>query len=163
LQSLGARTSAISERTIYAIKGRTSHTLIEAGCTELREAVSGKCLAENIIAADEKEVTYLTTSDRLDLLESLLADAKITTRIHHVYSKSKVAHTYPRADAILCFSPSQIDAYLLQNSIADHQVLVCIGETTATHARSLGIQNILIADQSSESSVVDAVIKHYSS
>ncbi len=163
LQWEDAVLSPLLSRRVYAIAGRTSDTLREAGFTDVREAVSGKCLAENIIAAHEASAVYITTADRMDVIETMLAFAKIPVHIELAYLKEKINYTYPEHDAILCFSPSQIDAYLQANTPVEDRLIVCIGETTASHARSLSLQNILIADQSSESSVVQAVINHYSS
>lgn len=65
-----------------------------------------------------------------------------------------------KIDAIMFFSPSGVQSYLMNNKI-NHQICFCIGNTTANELIKLNIPNIIIAKQTSVESVIESIQQYY--
>lgn len=82
-------------------------------------------------------------------------------QVLEVYEKIPRPRKIEQFDAILFWSPSQVDALLLENSLFPETLIFSIGNTTTTHLKRLRYQNIITIPESSEESMIATVIAHF--
>ncbi len=151
----------LRSKTAYCIAGRTQLLAGQIGIKVIASASNSLSLAKQIIKNEEDSLFYCTTETRLDHLESTLAAANVSLEIDIVYDKILKPMAMKDTDAILFFSPSQIEAYLMKNELLSRIPIFCIGPTTAKAARGLGYTNIIVSPQSTESSIVEECVLYY--
>ncbi len=70
----------------------------------------------------------------------------------------QIQETY---DAIMFYSPSGVNAYLQQNTIAPHVIIVAIGTTTAQYLAEKISNKILIAPKPEKMAMAQCLIQYY--
>ncbi len=65
----------------------------------------------------------------------------------------------PDFDCLVFTSPMNATAYFAKKKYREGQKVVAIGNTTAFALKSLGVENVVVADKPTESSLVAAVLK----
>lgn len=88
-------------------------------------------------------------------------EARIPMQILEVYEKIPRPRKIETFDTVLFFSPSQVDAFLLENSLFPETPIFAIGNTTSAHLKRLRYQNVITAPESSEESMIATVIAHF--
>ena len=121
-------------------------------------------LAEIITLIYNKEsFTFFSGNLRKETLPEALKYAKIKFNEIEVY-KTKLApfkiSKEENLSAIMFFSPSGVESYLVDNKIKD-EICFCIGETTAEALQKNKIKNIEIADFPSVDDTIEKAINFY--
>ena len=121
-------------------------------------------LAEIITLIYNKEnFTFFSGNLRKETLPQALKNAKIKFNEIEVY-KTKLApfkiSKEENLSAIIFFSPSGVESYLIDNKIKD-EICFCIGETTAEALQKNKIKNIEIADFPSVDDTIEKAITFY--
>jgi len=122
-------------KNIYCV-GRRTKALVEKKIGKVKFAARNAKLLASHLAEELKgqEVTYFTSSLRLDDLPTILEKKEIFVNEVEAYktmfSPKRVGEN---TDGILFYSPSTVESYLLENK--PKGIAFCIGETTATVAK----------------------------
>jgi uroporphyrinogen-III synthase len=149
-------------RSCYAIAGKTSQEAQKEGFTVCATASYGEEIAQAIIKNREKSVLHCTSEMRRFEIENTLSKASISYTPLHIYQKDftpiTLAQTY---NAIICFSPSQIESFLTKNELHPATPVFCIGETTANHLRNRQHLAIIVSSGTSEESMVNTILNYY--
>ncbi len=105
--------------------------------------------------------TFFCGNLRKETLPNKLKEHNITFNEIKVYETLLKPHIIKEpANAILFFSPSAVESYLILNTIKN-EVCFCIGKTTAQVLENKKIKNIIIAKKPSVENVINKVINYY--
>lgn len=150
--------------TTYCISGKTAKLAAEAGFTVLDSAPNSAILAGKIAAA-QPQITLLHAGANLALTnwKTFLDTHQIQVTTLEVYHKTLKPEPFEKVDAVLFFSPSQIDAFLQSNVLANETPAFCIGETTAKHLLQTQHKNTLVATEPSEQALLNQVYQYFNS
>ena len=119
-------------------------------------------VAECIINAHEKAVTFFCGNLRMDSLPSLLANAGIALTEVVVYQTVPTPVIVKKDyDAILFFSPSGVASYFAINDIAPDATVFAIGRTTAAALQNACANKIIIAPKPEKAEVLRAAIEYF--
>ncbi len=150
------------QKDCFVIDGKTAKIALEAQFNLVGLAPSGKALAKKII---KKKATYLlhcSTQMRRKELYEITVSNNILVNTLEVYQKKTIAHKIEKTyEGLMIFSPSQLDAFLLKNTIAIDLPIFCIGPTTSNYAKQLGYLNVQHPKEASINSTVEQVINFY--
>ncbi len=133
----------------------------EFGFKLLTEAGNSMQLAQKILAFNPQQVLYCTSNIRRNELITELQSKKISVDIIEVYHKALLPKKINAFDAVMFFSPSQIDAFLTLNSLHPMQPAFCLGATTAAHLASLKHTTIITSKDQSEQGMLDEIYQYY--
>jgi uroporphyrinogen-III synthase len=145
----------------YCIKGQTSERADKAGFAVKATAIDGKTLAQQILDHQEAAVMHFSANIRRDELKHILTENGVKYHVCEAYHKEKCAVKFEPFDAVMFFSPSQIDVFFEKNELDANTPAFCIGETTAGHLASFQHKSIIIAGQPSVESVLESVFNYY--
>ncbi len=115
-----------------------------------------------IVIKDFKQytITFFSGSMRRDVLPDAFQANDIIYNEFNVYktvlSPRKISE---KVDGLCFYSPSAIQSYLQLNTITD-EVCFCIGDTTAEALKEV-TQNIVLAEQPTVESTLQACVKYY--
>ena len=146
---------------VFAIEGKTSKSAENIGFKIIATAANGEKLAEEIINHRTKAVLHCTTNRRRVELENGLVSSGVAYYALEVYEKELVPHKIDRYDGIMFYSPTQVDAFLMENTIGSNVPVFCIGNTTAEHLVNLKHKNLIVAEGASTEQLVQAVLKFF--
>lgn len=130
-------TALCQTKMIYALSGKTKDTLAQHGIYTTAGADNAESLSA-LIAQNKAihSILHLTGNLTLDTLGTRLTEAGISYHALEVYRTDLIGPVVTDPyDAILFFSPSGVDSYLLHNVIKSTSICCCIGPTTASHLR----------------------------
>lgn len=147
-------------KNIYCV-GRKTKRSIERHIGKVTHSEnSAKKLAHYLVEFMEgTEVTYFCSNIRLDVLPDILKEHNIVINEIEAYkTKHDSVSLDPSVEGVLFFSPSTIDSYLLKNK--PDKIAYCIGETTATHARTY-FSDVRVARMPDTESVIALVNENY--
>lgn len=149
-------------KSCYCVEGKTFQFAKQNGFLILAAANNSENLAKKIVANLEEKVFHFASNITLNNFYNLLKINKIEVVFHEVYFKKlneiKVEENF---DAVLFFSPSQINAFLLKNKLNDAIPAFCIGETTSSYLKALNHKNIITSQFPSEENLISEVIEYY--
>jgi len=114
-----------------------------------------------IIDSAPESVLHVTSNIRRNELERELSEAHIAIQILEVYEKIPKPRKVETLDAMLFWSPSQVDAFLVENSLDPEALIFSIGNTTTIHLRRLFFENVITIAESSEENMLGTVIAHF--
>src|ERR1043165_9933465 len=125
--------ATIKGKTVYAIQGKTSDALKQLGISAKQTAENAGALSKKIIATGKtKSLLHVCGNKVLDDLEEGVKAASIHYRKLVVYTTQLIPHEVKHDyDALLFYSPSGVESFLLKNKIPVDAVCCCIGVTTA--------------------------------
>jgi uroporphyrinogen-III synthase len=175
----------INSNLIFTSQNAAQSVLLHPKCQELKSknvfcvGIKTKALLEengfNVIvyvdyAADLAEIitliyanesyTFFSGNLRKETLPIALKEANIKFNEIQVYETSltpiKIKET---VEAILFFSPSGVESYLMENKLKK-EICFCIGETTAA-ALPINVKNIIVANQPSIEEVIENAIAEF--
>tara|TARA_B110000914_G_C15496544_1_gene463572 strand:+ start:933 stop:1610 length:678 start_codon:yes stop_codon:yes gene_type:complete len=152
---------AITKIACYAIEGKTSKTAKEYGIQIKKTAYSATNLAKEIKKNKETSVIHFTSKFRRKELYEALKKEKIAIEPVLVYNKTNTPSEIQDIDAMLFFSPSQIDSFFSKNNLNINKPVFCIGPSTAKHIKEKGYKNIIIAKVPSEKELIAILIEYY--
>ncbi len=150
--------------TVYCISGATEHlakTTFGARPKYI-SATYATILAQQISASNQGyELWFFKGNRALPTIPKVLAQSGIDFRAFEVYeNKLNPLEMEQSFDAILFFSPSAVESFLMDNFIPDNTITFAIGTTTAAALEGKA-KHISIADAPSESAVVEAVMQYF--
>jgi uroporphyrinogen-III synthase len=146
----------------FCIEGETSSAALDLGFNILSTARDSVSLASKIINHQIQSVHFLCGDLHRKELSEILLSAGVAVTKSIVYLKEiRPIQISETVDGILFFSPSQADAYLINNSIVPEIPLFCIGHTSAEHLRNLGYSNTFVPEKHSESSLVELLCTYF--
>jgi uroporphyrinogen-III synthase len=146
----------------YAIKGKTSGLLKNAGFKFVNSCRDSKELSNLIISNKEKVVYHLTTNERISAIEKDLLNNGIQYFPEEVYSKRKVpCHVEIPYNALIFSSPSNVKSFLMSNIPSFDEVVFCIGKTTEQFLYNCGFKTIIKAPENTQTSLKDVILKYY--
>jgi uroporphyrinogen-III synthase len=146
---------------VFVIEGRTSELASQLGLKILATAKDSDALAKEILKHKFKNYLHMSSNIRLDSWKDKLAEENVNVETIEIYFKEKMKFTYPKFQTVLFFSPSQIDAFLDNNSLLKDIPAFCIGESTAKHLKKLGHKNIIVSEQSNEDRLINTMIQYF--
>lgn len=146
---------------VYCINGRTQDYAEKLGFKVRGTATNSKQLAACIQEDKVKDVLHLTSNSRLADLQDVLVSQNIKYTAIEVYHKEKQEYTWDNYDGIAFFSPSQIDAFLVCNTLQKEKPVFCIGHTTGDYGIYKGFKRVLVSDRPSEEDIVKKIMNYY--
>lgn len=151
----------LKQKEAFAILGATASEAEKLGFTLIGTARDAGNLAEIIANSEPESVLHLTSNIRRSELARWLAEVHVGMQILEVYEKIPNPRKVEEYNAILFWSPSQVDTFLTKNSIPENVPTFAIGQTTANHLEKLGHKNIITTPESSEESMIETVIRYF--
>ncbi|MFM2047851.1 MAG: hypothetical protein RI955_397 [Bacteroidota bacterium] len=153
---------SLLNKTCFAINGTTAQLASANGFEVIDTATNSITLAEKIIHKKSQQVLFCCGNIRLQHLSEILTKNGILITEIEVYRKMLMPIKIDKkADGILFFSPSQIDAFLLQNELNNTTTAFCIGDTTAKHLQVKNHSNFIVAENQSIKSVIETAITYF--
>jgi len=128
-------------------------------------ADSASQLADKIMVDKSiKSVLHICGNLKLDTLGDKLTASGISYKPLIVYETIPVSNEISEAyDAVMFYSPSGIDSFLMKNKLALDTLYCCIGEATADRLRSIDNSvNIVVAKQPTPEEMLKAIIENKS-
>ncbi len=148
-----------AEKSCYCLQGKIEKRLRAEKVKVVNTASNGTDLFKMIEPKHFNTAAYLTSNIRLETIEKYKAHTPV--KFIEVYHKEFVKHIVPENDCVLFFSPSQINAFLLNNKLELTQQTFCIGKTTADYLRTKGYQKIEIPEVATEENLINKLIERY--
>ena len=151
----------LKSKNVFCVGIKTKALLEENGFNVIVYVDYAADLAEiiTLIYANES-YTFFSGNLRKETLPIALKEANIKFNEIQVYETSltpiKIKET---VEAILFFSPSGVESYLMENKLKK-EICFCIGETTAT-ALPINVKNIIVANQPSIEEVIEDAIAEF--
>lgn len=145
-------------KKLYVVGEKTGDKLIGLGYNVILVAQDGTQLAQKLISDYyQHHFTYICGIHRRDELPQALISTQINFAEVKVYDSVVVEKSFDCIfDAVLFFSPRGVHAFAKVNP-SNLQCAICIGETTATAARTY-TQKVIVANKTTiENTIVTAV------
>ena len=125
-------------------------------------ATNATALAQLILTVtDVEEVSFICGNIRRDELPDILKYEYIDVEEIEVYETKLtgqlIEHDY---SGVIFFSPSAIESFVNSNKLSDSTPCFCLGKTTASAAK-LHTQNIVVASEASQHSILESITTHY--
>jgi uroporphyrinogen-III synthase len=110
-------------------------------------------LARTVI---QEELSQYAEYTRLNVYETAIPNSVDEKTVQYIMDN--------RYEMLIFTSPSAIQNFmkLFHNIPVENIRLACIGETTASEARKMGIQPLVVAEDASTQGIVDSIIHYYS-
>ena len=144
----------------YCLKGATYEAVKKISCIEIvATAVDASSLAREIIADKTvRELSFICGNVRRDELPDILRRYDVSVEEMIVYETRPAGYPVKNAyKAILFFSPSAVDSFFQSNILAPRIPSFCLGEMTAAAVRQHTGNPIIIAADTSQESMLDAL------
>lgn len=142
----------------YVITGNTKEKAILAGFEIRGEANNSVGLANVIVSKLEKAVLHLTTVDRRQELGGILKGNGIDYSVLEVYNKVNNPQIVSGFDAIVFYSPSQVDAFLKFNVFKQQMTAFCLGHTTGNYLKEKGLVQVVVAKEQTTESIIASIV-----
>ena len=146
---------------IYCV-GRRTKRLIEKKIGKVTQAEnSAESLAKYLLKnLKDQEITFFTGNKRREELPTILNDNGIIVNEVECYKTILTPRKIEeQVRAVLFYSPSGIESFLLQNK-PENKIAFCIGGTTAEEAEK-HFKEVVVAKIASVESVLNAVNSHF--
>ena len=154
-------TALLANKLVFALQGKTAEALAARNIQIAGTAPSAAELAEVIISGNSvKSVLHICGNLKLTALEDALTFSGITYRYLLVYQTVKQGgkKVNDDFDAILFFSPSGVDSFLIENDLSSDVTCCCIGQTTAGVLKQrTGRNNIILPKEPTPTAMLAAV------
>lgn len=149
----------------YAISGSTKTILQKFNHTPTLTADSAKQLARVILKkTDVRDVTFVCGNLRLPDLPSILTKNNVSVQDLVVYRTEwtplSIRTPY---DAIVFFSTSAVDSFLINNKLNPEMLFFTLGKTTATYLKKkIKAQNVVVASKPELMVLMETIVQNYS-
>ena len=148
-----------SGNNCYCVGGKTQKLLEENGQKVVKMTQKASVLADFILKNTKNEpFLFFTGNQRMPTIEAAFAREKRSLEVVETYTSSAQPKTMGNYDAVLFYSPSGVESYLQNNSLA-HITSFAIGETTAQSLKKY-TDNIITATQPTIEHLIAAVRKY---
>ena len=150
---------------IYCI-GTTTNKLVQEYFGESSIAGTANSAAElaELIAEDRfvDEVIFFCGDQRREELPEILRQNDVEVNEITVYQTLAVPHKISKAyHGILFFSPSAVESFFSNNTLAERTILFAIGNTTATAIKKFTNQTIIISDAPGKENLVRKMMEYF--
>ena len=143
----------------YCVGGKTQKLLEENGQKVVKMTQNASILADFILKNTKKEpFLFFTGNQRMPAIEAAFARENRSLEVVETYTSSTQPKAMGNYDAVLFYSPSGVESYLQNNSLAD-STSFAIGETTAQSLKKY-TDNIITATQPTIEHLIAAVRKY---
>ena len=161
LQSLPLIDQFTTDKLVYCIKGKTSDLAEELGFKIAGSARDSMKLAEQILQDKVTVLTHITNNIRLNDWVDVLEKNDLVCNAIEVYHKEKCRYHWENYSGVAFFSPSQIDAFMMHNVLYKNMPAFCIGDTTASYAKSRGFEKTVVSETPSEEHMIQRIVAYY--
>lgn len=147
---------------IYCV-GRKTKRFVERKIGKVKHTEnSAKALAEHLVEyIDGTNVTYFCSDIRLDELPTILTENHIDVKEVIAYeTKYDAQKIDDSVEGVMFYSPSTVQSFKRENTVEDHMIAFCIGDTTANEAKK-HFKDVRIAKMPTVESVVKLVNEYY--
>lgn len=151
----------LMNKPVFCVGEKTKKLLEKKGFTVKISAKNATELAEKIVSEFvSHSFTFFCGNIRKDSLPTILKTNNVVLNEIVVYKTTlNPKKITSKTNAILFFSPSAVESYLLKNKI-ENQICFCIGNTTAKTLNSITNQ-VEIAKKPTVEAVIKKCIKYY--
>ncbi len=148
-----------SGNNCYCVGEKTQKLLEENGQKVVKMTQNASILADFILKNTKKEpFLFFTGNQRMPIIEAAFARENRSLEVVETYTSSAQPKAMGNYDAVLFYSPSGVESYLQNNSLAD-STSFAIGETTAQSLKKY-TDNIITATQPTIEHLIAAVRKY---
>ena len=148
-----------SGNNCYCVGEKTQKLLEENGQKVVKMTQNASILADFILKNTKKEpFLFFTGNQRMPVIEAAFARENRSLEVVETYTSSAQPKAMGNYDAVLFYSPSGVESYLQNNSLAD-SASFAIGETTALSLKKY-TDNIITATQPTIEHLIAAVRKY---
>lgn len=148
-----------SGNNCYCVGEKTQKLLEENGQKVVKMTQNASILADFILKNTKKEpFLFFTGNQRMPVIEAAFARENRSLEVVETYTSSAQPKAMGNYDAVLFYSPSGVESYLQNNSLAD-STSFAIGETTAQSLKKY-TDNIITATQPTIEHLIAAVGKY---
>lgn len=150
---------------IFCLSGKTKQAIQNTGVPEKKiigEARTASGLAQEIIHLRVDEVIFFCGNKRRDELPAILKSANI--RVHEVVlyeTLERPTILTEDFDAILFFSPSEVQSFFSVNKLTNYTTCFAIGATTAASVAKFTDHEVVTGPEPSPKMIVEKVIQHF--
>jgi len=150
---------------IYCI-GTTTNTLVQEyfGKESIAGIANSAVELAELIAEDRfiDSVIFFCGDQRRDELPEILRQNNVEVNEITVYQTIAVPHKISKVyNGILFFSPSAVESFFSNNTIADRTILFAIGNTTATTIKKFTHNKIIISDAPGKENLVQKMMEYF--
>ena len=145
----------------FCIEGKTSETATAKGFNVFSEVCTSEFLTASLIKNSIKSVLFICGNDHIDKWIHEAESKGICVKKCIVYNKQLIPHKFENIDGAMFFSPSQVDAFLLENNAVNCPVAFAIGNTTLTYLLGKNFINIKVSNECSENKMIEKVIEYF--
>lgn len=156
--------NVIPDWQIFCISGATKRAVADYFGADriLGTADDAIDLIKQIEQITPREIVFFCGNKRLDTLPVLLQERGFQVKECKVYTTQLTPVVLQqRYDAILFFSPSGVDSFLMENEIPERAVLFSIGKTTAKALQEKVNNELIVAVHPDKNILVQTVIDFY--
>ena len=148
-----------SGNNCYCVGGKTQKLLEENGQKVVKMTQKASVLADFILKNTKNEpFLFFTGNQRMPTIEAAFAREKRSLEVVETYTSRAQPKAMGNYDAVLFYSPSGVESYLQNNSLANITSFA-IGETTAQILKKY-TDNIITATQPTIEHLIAAVGKY---
>ena len=151
----------LKNKACFCIEGNTQKHAQKDGYKILGSATDAALLADVIINSGAEGVLHCTTANRRKEMQEKLHAAHVKYTFCEVYNKTPLSKKVGYFDGVMFYSPSQVDAFKQANTLIENTPAFCIGKTTAKHLETLGHKNIVVAEQSDTTHILQSVYQYF--
>lgn len=142
----------------FVLTGNTKKLADLAGFEIVGEAENSLALAHVVLSKKVKKIVHLTTKDRIQEFEKVLNQNHIEYSFLEVYSKTKNPQIVSGFDAIVFFSPSQVEAFLTYNVLNPNMVAFCIGHTTGNYLKDKTFIRVVVSEKPTIEHIINSIL-----
>ena len=150
-------------KPIYSISGKTKEELTDYSMEPVAIADNALQLADKILADKNiRSVLHICGNIKLDVLEKKLTASGVR------YTPFTVCETLLNSillrenyEAVMFFSPSGVDSFVMKNALDRDTLYCCIGDTTADTLRSINDKLTIILPIQPTPEAMLTLIKNY--
>jgi uroporphyrinogen-III synthase len=153
--------SIIPANPCFAISGATQELLSLHMLNVVATANTSKILANKILDYGSQAVVHFTAKEHRRDLYIALAEHNVICETVLVYEKQQIAKKFGDFDAVLFFSPMQVDIFLYLNNLPKNTPIFCIGETTAEYCTKLEFTKVIISPTPTQKALLLCVFEYF--
>ena len=166
-QTLDNQRLKLSQATrTFSASGATQALLKSLGYAPTLAANSARSLARSMLKlGDIKEATFVCGNLRLPDLPETLREGSVAVNELIIYRTEWTSQAIRSAyDAIVFFSPSAVDSFLLNNELPPGIPIFTLGKTTATYLKKkLHAKNVTVSPRPELPALVAAIVEKFKS
>ncbi|MDP2176524.1 MAG: uroporphyrinogen-III synthase [Bacteroidota bacterium] len=161
IESIKSLIPNLKTKKCFVIDGNTSNLALSLGFIIKGIATDSNKLALKIKESKTIEVLHCTTKIRRDDLQLRLQKENINYKVIEVYDKKINPIKVNNYDGVMFFSPTQVDAFLIENTLDPAKPAFCVGKTTSQYLKNKNHNNIITSSKSLALELLKSIINYY--